>query len=183
MGVGVTRGLVPVLAVTGTGRSPSSRSDRSPSRGAAGGVPSEGKEAPVSNEIEALPDRVTPFVSVNPAMRWGQPCVNGTRLPVDAVAGMVWAEGVDVAADQYDLTRADVLVACWYAGTYGLPGRRESLFPVRQWPKRWGAWADSVAGALWKVTEVDYDAVPDPPRAALPEVPERGVPDGGAMAP
>lgn len=115
-----------------------------------------------------------PFVAIDPAMRSGQPTINGTRLPVDAVAGMVWAEGVDVAVEEYDLTRADVLVACWYAGSYGLPGRRKALFPVRLWVKRWGAWADSVHQALWSVTTVDYEAIPDPPRA-LPEAPESRV--------
>lgn len=120
----------------------------------------------VPDDIEALRARLghrSPYVSVNPAMRSGQPTINGTRLPVDAVAGMVWAEGVDVAVEEYDLTRADVLVACWYAGRYGLPGQREALFPVRLWPKRWGAWAAEVGPCLWAVTRVDYDAIPDPP--------------------
>lgn len=105
----------------------------------------------------------SPFIAVCPAMRSGQPTINGTRLPVDAVVGLVWAQGVDVAAEDYDLTRADVLIACWFAGSYGLPGRREALFPVRLWPKRWGAWAVEVHQALWSVSNVDYEAVPDPP--------------------
>lgn len=105
------------------------------------------------------------FISIDPAMRSGQPTVNNTRLHVQAVADVAWAEGVDVAAEEYELTRADVLVACWYAGTYGLPGRRRSLFPVRLWVKRWGAWADGVHQALWSVAAVDYEAIPDPPLA------------------
>jgi uncharacterized protein (DUF433 family) len=111
------------------------------------------------------------FIAIDPAMRFGQPTINHTQLPVEAVAEIVWVEGVDVAAEEYDLTRADVLVACWAAGTYGLPGRRKALFPVRLWVKRWGVWADEVHQALWSVASVDYEAVPDPP-TALPEVPQ-----------
>ena len=102
-----------------------------------------------------------PYVSVGPAMRSGQPCVNNTRLRVEDAAGMAWVEGVDVAADEYDVTRGDVLVACWFAGTYGLPGR--SLALTRTWRDRWGAWAREVHGALWETSSVDYGEVPDPP--------------------
>ena len=102
-----------------------------------------------------------PFIGIDPAMCSGQPTVNHTRLSVDAVTGMVWAgESVDQVADEYDITRADVLVACWYAGTYGLPGeRRKVLAATRWWRERWGKWAEQVSGALWKS---QYDAVPDP---------------------
>ncbi|MGI5247798.1 DUF433 domain-containing protein [Dactylosporangium sp. CA-139066] len=104
-----------------------------------------------------------PFVAVDPAMKSGQPTVNGTRLTVAAVADYVWADGVDQAAADHDLTRGDVLVACWYAGTVGLPGRRKSLAPTPLWRRRWSAWADDVHQALWSVTTVDYDKIPDPP--------------------
>jgi uncharacterized protein (DUF433 family) len=110
-----------------------------------------------------MSDPSTPFVSVDPAMRSGQPTINGTRLPVAAIVGMVWAEGVDAAVEDFDLTRADVLVACWYAGEYGLPGNRRSLFPMRLWPKHWATWAAEVHQALWSVSSVDYEAIPDPP--------------------
>lgn len=104
-----------------------------------------------------------PFVSVDPAMRFGQPTVNGTRLPVQTLVDYVWAgEDPDVVAEEYDVTRADILVACWFAGTYGLPGRRQQLFPTPLWRRRWGEWADGVAKALWQTSTVDYDAIAGP---------------------
>lgn len=94
-----------------------------------------------------------PYVSVDPAMRFGRPCVNNTRLSVEAVAGMVWiGESVDEVADEYGVTRPDVVVACWYAGKFGTS---ES----KRWRKRWGKWADEVHDELWHSR---YD-VPNPP--------------------
>lgn len=97
-----------------------------------------------------------PHIVIDPAQRFGQPNVGG--VSVDAVVGMVWAEGADAAADEYGLRREDVLVACWYAGQYGLPGR--NFTATRTWRERLGGWAESVTHTLWRC---QYDAVPDPP--------------------
>lgn len=98
-------------------------------------------------------------------MRSGEPCVGGTRINVHIIGDYVWAgEGVDHIAKLYNLTRGQVLVACWFLGAYGidqLHGRNG--YRTRQtvpWRKRWGAWARQVDGDLWRE---DYDAVPDPP--------------------
>lgn len=101
------------------------------------------------------PDR--PHVRVDPAQRWGQPAVKG--ISVDAIVGMVLAgEGVATVAYEYDLTRSEVLVACWHAGLYGDKRHR----------RLWKAWARDVAGpVLWKAEPALYDTIPDPP------VPER----------
>ena len=61
--------------------------------------------------LAAVKERREPFVSIDPAMRWGQPVVNGTRLPVQAVVDAVWAGGIEWAMEDYDLSRGDVLVA------------------------------------------------------------------------
>lgn len=106
----------------------------------------------------------SPQVTVNPAINSGVPSINGH--PLDAVAGLTWQHGVDYTAEDLDLTRAQVLVGCWYAGIYGLPGRRASLTPTRLWRNRWGRWADDVGGLLWQATTVDYEHIPDPPRKA-----------------
>src|SRR5204863_6938697 len=61
----------------------------------------------------AMGDR--PFVAMDPAMRSGDPTLNHTRLPVATIAGFVWAgDDVGFVAEEYDITRADVLVACWW---------------------------------------------------------------------
>jgi uncharacterized protein (DUF433 family) len=64
-------------------------------------------------------------VQVDPLHRWGEPQVKG--INVDSIAGAVWAgESVATVADEYDLTEADVLVACWYMGRHGpKPWRRK----------------------------------------------------------
>lgn len=96
-----------------------------------------------------------PFITHDPAMRSGQACLNHTRLPVESIAGYIWAgEGVDDVIKAYEITRADVLVACWWIGAHG----------PRAWRKRWGAWANSVHGELWHCR---YD-VPEPPSSEEP---------------
>lgn len=101
-------------------------------------------------------------VECSPTVRGGQPTIGG--IPVAAIADRVWAgEGVDAVADDYELTRADVIVACWYAGQYGLPSdRRPPLAATRLWRHRWGDWADQANGAPW-TTDCDYDQIPEPP--------------------
>lgn len=100
-----------------------------------------------------------PFVSHDPAMRSGEATLNHTRLSIDAIAGYVWAgETVEAVMATYDITRADVMVACWWIGTFG----------PKRWRRRWGAWAEDVHDQLW---HSKFD-VPDPPipdtRADLP---------------
>jgi len=91
-----------------------------------------------------------PFIAIDPAMRSGEPTINHTRLPVDAVLGVLAAgESIEHAMDDYDVTRADILVACWYEGTYGSRKRRRQL----------GAWAKEAHGLLWNGK---FDEVTDP---------------------
>lgn len=69
----------------------------------------------------------------------------------EAYAEMVAAgEPVDVVADEYGVSRAEVLLACWWIGMDGPP----------QWRKRWRAWAESAHGPL---ASGRYDEVEDPP--------------------
>lgn len=85
-------------------------------------------------------------------------------IPVASIVGRVWAgEPVAVVAEDFDLTRDDVLVACWFAGSHGLPSnRRAALAPSRLWRVRWGRWAGEVDGVLCSPS-VDQDRIPDPP--------------------
>jgi len=104
----------------------------------------------------------SPFVSIRPDMRFGNPSINGTRLPVDTLAEAAW-EGLEPSEieQQWDVRRADILVACWYVGRYG----------SRRWVKRWGEWSERVAPVLWESSTVDYAAVPWPPTSGQAEQP------------
>lgn len=94
-------------------------------------------------------------VWIDPARRSGDPCIGGTRLPVDTIIEAAWRNGVPAAIDTWEVTRAQVLGACWYAATYG----------TRRWRKRWHDWATVNHGAMWGDR---YDDVPDPPRSQEP---------------
>lgn len=113
-------------------------------------------------------------MTVDPAVLSGTPCVAGTRLPVYLIAHMVWREGVESAMEMWDLSRPQVLVACWFAGAYGTvelwevpedwdapsPDAYRTDLTDRTWLDRWRAWAQASAGALWRM---EYEAVTDPP--------------------
>lgn len=92
------------------------------------------------------------YIWIDPGRRSGEPCIGGTRVPPEIIGGYVWA-GDDVAkiADDYSISMPQVLVACWYLGTYG----------SRVWKKRWGVWAKKAGGVLW--SRKDQDQCPLPP--------------------
>lgn len=109
----------------------------------------------LSLRLDALPyatcaDR--PAIRVDPAQRFGYPNVGG--VSVDAIGYMVLNEGVAVAADEYGVRRADVLVACWFLGLYG---------PPRRFRRLWRGWAEEVGGEMWHGSTASYDEIPDPP--------------------
>lgn len=93
-----------------------------------------------------------PVVQVDPAVCFGAAQIR--RVRVEDVGAWVWAEGsVDrVVADSRDLTRAEVLVACWFLGEYGSP----------EWRARWGEWARQVGYRL-AAQDAAYGGIPDPP--------------------
>jgi uncharacterized protein (DUF433 family) len=93
-----------------------------------------------------------PCIVLDPARCSGRPTVGVDRLPVETVVGYILAgDSVAAVADMYEISRADVLCACWYAGLYGTRMQRRIL----------GEWAKNAHAAMW---HVDYDTVPDPPR-------------------
>jgi uncharacterized protein (DUF433 family) len=105
-------------------------------------------------------------VWIDPGRHGGDPCCGGTRVPVNLVVATVWRDGVDTAIDCWDLTRGQVLNACWYAAVINMvdiykhrgTGYRSRGGP---WRGRWGDWAEQVHGRLWSSDVAD---VPDPPR-------------------
>lgn len=102
-----------------------------------------------------------PTVTFDPARRSGEPTINGTRIPVEILGAFVWS-GASAAetAEDYHLTRGDVLVACRFLGTFGVDGRTKRGVTGRRWRGRWEEWAREHHGSMWSG---DFDAVPDPP--------------------
>lgn len=91
-----------------------------------------------------------PHVRCDPAQNYGQASVKAVRC--EAIAGMLWAgETLETVADEYSLTRHEVLVACWWIGEFG---------PWR-WRRRWRQWAKAAHAQLWHGR---YETIPDPPR-------------------
>ena len=59
---------------------------------------------------------IAPLISVDASIRAGRPIIVGTRVPVDVLVGKV-ASGMSAAevAEEYEVTREDVLAALAYA--------------------------------------------------------------------
>jgi uncharacterized protein (DUF433 family) len=59
---------------------------------------------------------VFPGISMDPAVRFGKPCLSGTRIDVTAVIGALAAgDSFDEIADAYEITREQILSALRYA--------------------------------------------------------------------
>ncbi len=59
---------------------------------------------------------IYPGVSVDPAVRFGKPCLAGTRMDVATVIGAIGAgESLEAVEEAYGLSREQVLTALRYA--------------------------------------------------------------------
>ncbi len=59
---------------------------------------------------------IFPGISMNPAIRFGKPCLTGTRIDVATVVGALAAgESYEEVENAYSLTRQQILVALRYA--------------------------------------------------------------------
>jgi uncharacterized protein (DUF433 family) len=59
---------------------------------------------------------IAPGIVVDPAVRFGKPVIKGTRVPVDLVVGKLAAGmTIETVAEEYGLTREDVLASLSYA--------------------------------------------------------------------
>ena len=59
---------------------------------------------------------IFPGITVDPDVRFGKPCVTGTRVDVAAVVGAVAAgDSLETIADEYQLTREQIQAALRYA--------------------------------------------------------------------
>ncbi len=60
--------------------------------------------------------QIGPRIVVDEHVRFGRPVIQGTRVPVDLVVGkLAGGMTVDEVAEEYGLTREDVLAALAYA--------------------------------------------------------------------
>jgi uncharacterized protein (DUF433 family) len=90
------------------------------------------------------------YIYVSPDMKGGCPVVSGRRLTAEHVAGMYWELGEHLQAeilDAYELTRSDVLIACWFQAEHG----------SRTWRRRWKDWL----AATWSRTGLQTDPAKD----------------------
>ncbi len=59
---------------------------------------------------------IFPGISVDPAVRFGKPCIAGTRMDVATVVGAIGAgESLETVQQEYGLSRDQVLTALRYA--------------------------------------------------------------------
>ncbi len=59
---------------------------------------------------------IFPGISMDPNVRFGKPCIAGTRIDVATVVGSVGAgESIEAVEQAYELTREQVLSALRYA--------------------------------------------------------------------
>jgi uncharacterized protein (DUF433 family) len=59
---------------------------------------------------------IAPRISVDPAVRFGKPVIQGTRVPVDLVVGkLAGGTSIEDVMREYELQREDVLAALAYA--------------------------------------------------------------------
>jgi uncharacterized protein (DUF433 family) len=59
---------------------------------------------------------IFPGISIDPAVRFGKPCLTGTRLDVATVVdALASGESLEVVQEEYRLTRQQVLAALAYA--------------------------------------------------------------------
>ena len=92
---------------------------------------------------------VRPVITIDPAVRFGRPQINGTS--VEAIAELVMAgEPVEDVVDELGSTRAVVLTACWWIGLDG---------PL-DYRRLWRNWSNAIHGDL---ASGQYTAIPDPP--------------------
>lgn len=77
----------------------------------------------------------------------GPPTISNHRLGAEFMAERFYALGMESEREDYMLTREEVLVACWWAGTYG----------PHKFRKVWGEWAKIAGHHLWySCIRIDY---------------------------
>ena len=93
-----------------------------------------------------------PHVWIQRSLHSGAPCIGGTGISGEMLAGFVSAgDSLDILCSMYDVLQpSDVLMACWYTARFG----------SRRWQTLWGPWADQYDAALYHER---WDQIPLPP--------------------
>lgn len=105
-----------------------------------------------------MPDR--PHLSIDPAVQFGRVCVPGTRIPADALSGCVaGGDSVDAVAADYEVSRKEVLLCCWWAVMDALSQRRPTVYE-KSLRNEWRDWANK---AQWVMGGHADGVIPDPP--------------------
>lgn len=119
--------VVGMLASEVLGQMPGLALRRGPKRGRNGGgdgvshavastAVANGRAAKVIHIEEAITTQIYPGITMDPGVRFGKPCVAGTRVDVATVAGAIGAgDGVEDVQEAYGLSRDQVLAAVRYA--------------------------------------------------------------------
>ncbi len=75
------------------------------------------KVNPPRKEAKRAELEIYPGITMDPSVRFGKPCVAGTRVDVATVVAAVGAgESIAAVQDAYQLSREQVLAAVRYAG-------------------------------------------------------------------
>lgn len=91
-----------------------------------------------------------PVVRVAPHLGWGYPTIG--LVPTEVVAGAVWAgDPVNTVADDYSLTRPQVLIACWHEARHNA-----------EHTAQWAEWLTAAEPAMAR-PDPDWHQIPDPP--------------------
>lgn len=70
----------------------------------------------VTHPEEAITTEIYPGITMDAGVRFGKPCVAGTRVDVATVVGAIGAgDTVEAVQEAYDLSRDQVLAAVRYA--------------------------------------------------------------------
>jgi uncharacterized protein (DUF433 family) len=104
-------------------------------------------------------DLPRPVITVDPKMRWGAPHIKGVSTGA-IVDTFLAGESAEAVAEDYGLTRHEVLLALWFEGSYGTKKMRRLL----------GWWAHNVAFPVLG----GWDKSKTVEQIEVPEVPDRG---------
>lgn len=104
-----------------------------------------------------MEDKPRAYVSIEPGIRFGQPCVKRQGISPELIADAWWNTDYSLEFIEENwpgMDREAVLVACWYMAVHSRS---------RIWHKRWGEWVNNpgVSSRLWRA---DYDNCPMPLR-------------------